>query len=223
MWEQLVTPNFPGRGTVGNCLVYGRERFGIDALYKSAWLAWVNSAYKHTDRNFPDVCVPVFFSHYGTYGSPPKYDNWGHEVTWNPADRKFYSSPYSNAAEYNEFNSIEEIEQKYNAVFVGWTEDLNGVRVAQEDSVEVFKDTNDVRVNGWLLYGYDKPGSSPEVMVWVGKPKLEFFDGLGPTVVNDMNALRKQIADLEQQVSAKYVQVPTYVRADEVDNNKKKG
>lgn len=79
----------------------------------------------------------------------------------------------------------------------------------RKEVMDTFKDANDVRVNGWGIFGYDQPGSinggpNPALTVWVGQSKLAFFEGLGPEVMNDKNAQNKIIANLEAQASGTY-------------------
>lgn len=73
-------------------------------------------------------------------------------------------------------------------------------------NVETFKDTNDVRVNGFNLFGIDIAGNDPALQTWVGKSKLEFFKGLGATVINNLKAKDKVIADLQAQ-TGEYIKV----------------
>lgn len=129
-WTQLIQPNLGVKGTLGNCLMYSREVFGIAKKYDSAWEGWSNSALKHGDQSFPSVAVPVWFEHWGTYGSPPKYGNWGHVAVRMP-NGQIYSSPYNSRTSHAVLSSIQEVEKLYKCKYVGWSEDVNGVRVAK--------------------------------------------------------------------------------------------
>lgn len=151
MWTQLITPVLPGVGTIGNCLMYVRQRYGIAAGYPTAWDGWLGAKFKHTDRNFPNVCVPVWFKYKLPASSP------GHVVIWNPADKKFYSSPYNSGQKYFIFDSIEQIERVLKAGYVGWSEDVNNVRVAINKGDDMSKWNNGMTLN--LLYH----SVSPEV------------------------------------------------------------
>jgi hypothetical protein len=74
--------------------------------------------------------VPAWFSHYGTYGNPPSYENWGHVVAYVPGSG-FLSSP---GAGYGSqwFNTIEDVERYFNASYVGYSLDINTLIVAEE-------------------------------------------------------------------------------------------
>lgn len=122
-WKQLITPQLPGTGQVGFCLRYARERYGIGAKYLVAWNAWSGAQFKHADRNFPPVSVPLWFKYPLPNSSP------GHVVIRTP-DGKLYSSPYKSTQSYYVFPSIEAVESTLGAGYVGWSEDINGVRVA---------------------------------------------------------------------------------------------
>ena len=79
-----------------------------------------------------DVGSLAWFSCYGSYGVPPTYDNWGHVVSFVPG-KGFLSSPAGALGTYGQawFDTISEVEQAFNARFVGWSEDINGLRVSQ--------------------------------------------------------------------------------------------
>lgn len=129
MWVQLVEANPNTQDYAGMCLRFTQSVFGSPVKYRSAWEAWNATQFKHTDA-FPDgVACVVWMSHYGTYGSPPSYENWGHVVT-RFADGRFLSSPGSGYGQAW-FNSIAEIEIYFNAKYVGWSEDLNGLRIIE--------------------------------------------------------------------------------------------
>lgn len=125
-WEQLRQPSLSIKGTMGLCLVYAREVFGVKNVYQTAWLAWTATQYKHRDRNFPPVAVPCWFSWYGHVGG--SYGNWGHVVVAVPG-KGFYSSPIHSGKTNEIFSSIEAVEKALGAKFQGWSEDINNVRV----------------------------------------------------------------------------------------------
>jgi hypothetical protein len=131
--SQLVTPNTSVTDGTGWCLRFTQKVWGAPARYNSAWDAWEATQLKHsTDENIPtDVGVVVWFSHYGTYGDPAYYANWGHVVSWIPG-RGYLSSPTSGVGQ-KWLGSIEEVERAYNSKYVGWSEDINGLRVAKID------------------------------------------------------------------------------------------
>lgn len=128
---QLVAPNTSVTDGVGWCLRFTQSVWGAPAKYESAWYAWTATQYKHgTNENIPnDVAVVVWFSHYGTYGNPPRSDNWGHVVSWIPG-QGFLSSPQSGIGQAW-YATIQEVERAFNSTYVGWSEDINGLRVAE--------------------------------------------------------------------------------------------
>lgn len=138
MWKQLVTPNlFPvvtSNGVVlpsisGWCLAYTQVAFGTPRLYASAWLAWQATKKKHTNRDFPrNVYFPIWFSHYGSYGSPPRYDNWGHVAIALVRDNgtmTIWSSPAGNKTSPDIYSSVDQVANVYRSTYVGWSEDLS--------------------------------------------------------------------------------------------------
>lgn len=130
--RQLRSPRTPHVGTIGACLAYARGVYGIPAKYQTARIAWNNAQFKHTDP-LPDASVPVWFSHIS--GGV----DVGHVVCWVPRVG-FFSSPYRRNTGYALLPSISEVERIYGCRYLGWSEDINSVRVAieeQEDPVRI--------------------------------------------------------------------------------------
>lgn len=130
MTTQLVDPDASVNDYAGFCLRFAQSVYSAPAQYRSAWEAWNATEYKHeTSESIPYVSVPVWFSHFGTYGNPPSYENWGHVVAYIPGEG-YLSSP---GAGYGSkmLDSIEAVESYFNAKYVGWSEDLNGLRIAE--------------------------------------------------------------------------------------------
>lgn len=132
-WVQLVEPNTSVSAPAGSCLAFVQSVYGAPVQYKSAWQAWENVDGKQSGRDMPPVSVPVWFSHYGTYGNPPTYDNWGHVIAWIPSEGRFISSPGSGTGS-QWFDSISAVESYFRASFVGWSTYINGLQVAAGDS-----------------------------------------------------------------------------------------
>lgn len=129
MWQQLVQPSVVS-DNAGLCLRFVQSVYGAPAKYASAWDAWKATSLKHENRELPNVSVPVWFSHYGTYGTPPTYANWGHVVAYFPERGQFLSSPGQGYG-YEWLASIEAVERRFASKFVGWSEDINGLQVAR--------------------------------------------------------------------------------------------
>lgn len=134
MNTQLVSPNPDTQDYAGFCLRFTQTVWGAPAQYNSAWDAWNATQYKHSvSEPVPnDVGTIQWFEHYGSYGEPPTYANWGHVVSFIPG-RGYLSSPAAKLGTYGQswFATIEEVERAFNAKYVGWSEDINGLRVAE--------------------------------------------------------------------------------------------
>lgn len=110
----------------GYCLAVVQHMFGAGWAGRTAADAWNRAEGKHTDRNLPaGVAVPIYFDHWGDYGYG--YQNYGHIVVYK--DGLFYSSPLSHKPTADVFGSIEEIERKYRAQYIGWAESVGPHRV----------------------------------------------------------------------------------------------
>jgi len=129
---QLVQPNTAVKDGAGWCLRFTQSVWGAPVKYASAWDAWNATQHKHTDRVMPNDSVIVWFSHYGSYGTPAVYANWGHVVSYI-VGKGFLSSP-TNGFGQQWFATIEQVERAFNAKFVGCSEDINGLRVANTDT-----------------------------------------------------------------------------------------
>jgi len=93
---------------------------------------------RHATRQMPNAVCVLWFDHWGTYGSPPYYDNFGHVVVYVPGRGFASSSP--NWWEANNSNTgggiywyptIAAVENAFNARFRFWTEDINTKRVCK--------------------------------------------------------------------------------------------
>jgi hypothetical protein len=126
MWEQLVNPNLSATSPAGWCLAFAQKVYGAPVMYRSAWEAWENTQDKRYDA-LPNVSVPVWFSHFGTYQG--EYANWGHVVAYVPG-RGFLSSPASGVGQ-QWVATIEQVERIFNSKYVGWSTDINTLQVAQ--------------------------------------------------------------------------------------------
>lgn len=126
-WQALATPNLAVTDGAGWCLRFTQSVWGAPAMYESAWKAWEATQLKHfTTESLPDVPCVVWFSHWGNYGY---YANWGHVVTFVPG-KGFLSSPTSGVGQ-TWLLTIDQVERTFNSQFAGWSEDINGLRVAE--------------------------------------------------------------------------------------------
>lgn len=128
--RQIVSPRTYVKDYAGYC-----HRMA-QAVYGAPWQAGLGSAtsaanvtkWRNSSRTMPNVSVPVWFDHWGTYGGV--YGNWGHVVAWVPG-HGFLSSP---AAGYGQgwFASLESVERTFNSKFRFWSLDINTLKVAEE-------------------------------------------------------------------------------------------
>lgn len=130
-YRQLLPANPNTQDIAGSCLSFSSHAFGVADKFSCAWDAWMDSI-QHGDRDFPEgVAHPCWFEHWGSYGTDSEYKNWGHVVV-RMTDGRFMSSPGSGYGQAW-FNTIEQVESYFNCKFVGWSEDINSVKVIQYD------------------------------------------------------------------------------------------
>lgn len=100
-------------------------------MYPSATVAANATKLRNSSRTMPNVAVPVWFDHWGTYGDyGGTYANWGHVVVWVPG-RGFLSSPVTGFGSLW-LSSIEAVERTFQAKYRFWTLDINTLQVAKE-------------------------------------------------------------------------------------------
>lgn len=125
-----LAPDTTIKDNAGWCLSFTRRVFGAPAGTPDAYHAWLNAKFKHESRELPNVAVPLFFSWINkTKGDPAYGTNQGHACSWIPG-RGFLSSPGSGYGQ-QWFGSLAEVERYFSCTFLGWTEDINGKRVAE--------------------------------------------------------------------------------------------
>lgn len=99
------------------CLQETRKIANIAGKYPSAISAWNNAAKRHIGARPPaGAVVPVFFA----TASP--YDH----VAWAVGDGRVVTI---NGSRWSIYSSIEAMCKAWRCTYLGWTEDLNGVRV----------------------------------------------------------------------------------------------
>lgn len=115
--NQLLEPDLTVKGEIGFCLKYAREMFGIPAKYSNAITAWNNSDKKsgHPPKH---LAVPCWFS----------WGKDGHVVVQIPG-RGYYSSPMNKGESKFIFSSITAVESFLGAKYLGWSTDINGIKV----------------------------------------------------------------------------------------------
>lgn len=127
-WKQLKQPNLSTKGTIGFCLKYARNVFNIPAKYPTAWKAWQNGK-QHKTKDYPkNVSIPLWFD----------WKTDGHVVIAVP-NKGLYSSPMNSSESKHIFKSISEVESFLGAKYVGWTEDINDVKVVEKVESDMYK------------------------------------------------------------------------------------
>jgi hypothetical protein len=132
LYEALETPDLSVTDSAGMCLRFTQSVWGSPVKYPNAWQAWEATQFKHgVAESLPNVPAIIWFSHFASYQG--KYDNWGHVVTYVPS-KGFLSSPATGNGQLW-LSSISEVEKTFNAKYVGWSEDINGLRVLSPSNV----------------------------------------------------------------------------------------
>lgn len=99
------------------CLQESRLVAGIASKYPSAISAWNNASYRHPGLKPPaGAVVPVFFA------TPSPYDH----VAWALGDGRVVTI---NGSRWSIYSSIDAMCKIWKVAYLGYTEDLNGVRV----------------------------------------------------------------------------------------------
>jgi hypothetical protein len=113
----------------GMCLKFVRgEAWRIGSLYGSAIEAWNGARFKHKGDRHPPIGAPCFYSG-GKYG---------HIVVWMGGD-KMRSTDCTSAYDVSNAD-IDWPVRAWGDTYLGWTEDLNGVRLPLGDDDEMTED-----------------------------------------------------------------------------------
>lgn len=135
-YNQLIMPNLFIEGNSGFSLQYVQDAYNAPRAHQDAWHAWEATKYKHltqdADYELPDVFVPVFFR------SITEGHNYGHVGIWDPYLGALHTTPYGGYGKI--IIPIEMIEKKSGgmSVCVGWSEDLNGLRIVRTPGKHAF-------------------------------------------------------------------------------------
>lgn len=137
-WKALVPPRLWVTARPGWCLQYAQSVFNAPVMHETAWIAWQNQQFRHgPSEPLPDVPVLLWFSHWATYNGV--YMNWGHVAVLVPGDAIYSSpsTPLGSPPSFERYGTIQEVEQRFSSTYVGWSEDINTLRVAAYDPSNV--------------------------------------------------------------------------------------
>lgn len=109
-------------GWEGLCLKRVRTLLGVPARHPSAWEAWKHAQDRHYSRN-PPRGVPVFW----------RGGRWGH-VALSDGNGMCFSTDIKRKGKLDRVK-ISLIHDRWGYVYVGWSEDVNGVRVYDPNEV----------------------------------------------------------------------------------------
>lgn len=130
-YKQLKTPNLNHTDFPGWCLRFVRNSFDIESKYEYAWQAWEASKTKHTGDLPGDAAVPVWFTWTGTIDGVTR--NWG-DVAIHVPGKGVFGTPMRGGGNSNAWHPSVQARAKAlggGAKYVGWTEDVNDVRVVE--------------------------------------------------------------------------------------------
>lgn len=122
-YRQLMMANPQISCNPGLCLVYAREVFGVGPKYPTAMKGWGASEYRHEDKKYPhNMWVPIWFS---------LSDNPAGHVAVRQPDGSIWSASHPTSFEPVHHESLTDMEKYYSnrLTYLGWTEDIEGIRV----------------------------------------------------------------------------------------------
>lgn len=127
-YTQAVAPNTGTQDNPGWCLRFTQTVYGAPVNYYCARDSWDGSDFKHTEAPPSGVSVPVYWSWIGTINGETR--DWGHIAALLP-DGRVLSSPLRWSDGYGQTiaGSIDEVSNMLGATFLGWTEDMNTLRI----------------------------------------------------------------------------------------------
>lgn len=138
-FKQLVSPRTGTKDGLGWCLRFTQTAFGAPAWYDSAREAWDGQRGRHAGVEPPlGIAVPIWFDHFGTYGTPARYGNWGHNAV-RLADGRVLTSPFYSSqldssgkgqAIYRSITAMCEA-MPGGAKYLGWSEWMHNVQTVE--------------------------------------------------------------------------------------------
>lgn len=132
-YTQVTAPNTTVQDGIGWCLRHTQSVFASPVAFPSARKAWDGQKSRHTGIPPLGISVPIWFDHYGTYGSPAYWDNWGHVATRLP-DGRVLTSPFKSSYGSEIYPDIQSTMDALggNAKYLGWSEYMNGKQIVKK-------------------------------------------------------------------------------------------
>lgn len=173
-WKALVEANPYVSGYPNQCLGQAQRVFGAPGTHYCARDAWDDAVYKHTNRELPDVPVPVWFENWLTIDG--EYRDFGHVAVWFPDRQQFLNVPGKGYGQ-KWLNSIDEVNS-WNGCdgYLGWSEDINGLKVAENiPSPSPIINTKETKMLICHTMDGRKPEQGPEYLIF----GTDFYQGFG--------------------------------------------
>ena len=120
----------------GYCLRFVREQWEVPPLYASAIDAWNGARWKHPGDRRPPLGAPCFY----------RGGQYGHIVFHCPPGHPGVRSTDCLTSGHVSDAGIEWCERAWGYPYLGWTEDLNGIRIInpqEEDDMPNYRDWTD--------------------------------------------------------------------------------
>lgn len=134
-YKQLVSPNLNTTDFSGWCLRFVGNAYGSKQRpFENATQAWSGARYRRTGP-LPNAAVPVYFSWTGTIDGVTK--NWGDVAIWVPG-KGVLGTPPKGYGKSSKWDKTPQDRAKWlggGAKYLGWSEDVNRVRVAEPKPV----------------------------------------------------------------------------------------
>lgn len=199
MYEQLVTPELNVPTQLARCLKYVQDAFKSPNAGRTATVSWnTRTLHRHFDRKFPTgVYFLAWFDYWATIDG--SYENFGHVVICR--DGICYSSPYkAGQTSYAVIGSISEVERIYRCTFVGWSEDIAGLKVIQEGVVM----PSEMNVRDYFKSYIHREPTQDEIKFYTIRPWTELATNVCDTQLG-------KIKELEAG-SDEYVETKVYIK-----------
>lgn len=212
MYDQLVFPNLKTLGKIGWCLKFVEDAYNSPHLYATATDAWNSTEVRHTDRNFPAVAVPVWFSYY------ENGLNFGHVAIYVP-NQGVLSSPYARDNTQVWFKDVDECARVLHCSYLGWSEDIANLKVVEKE--DVYRMNDEDAKDLWRGLLHREPENDDVWRAWVGKTFSEAYQAFASSDewLTQNHILKvafplvsEQVADLTKKLVDTQVAIPAAIQ-----------